>query len=88
MSGEYRARECKANIVIVPTTSSYELDLEPQHERTHRKRAVHAVVLSTVVVANCIIDFLYAVGRVRVHLQSYTSDDCRQQSISKKISHP
>ncbi|KAL3152356.1 hypothetical protein ABBQ32_001417 [Trebouxia sp. C0010 RCD-2024] len=39
MSGEYRARECKANIVIVPTTSSYELELEPQRERTQRKRS-------------------------------------------------
>ena len=38
MSGEYRARETRANIVIVPTTSSFELE-PPQREQSRRKRA-------------------------------------------------
>lgn len=36
MNGDYRGQESRANIVIVPTTSSYELEL--QRERPKRTR--------------------------------------------------
>ena len=37
MSGEHRVRESGASIVIVPTTSSYELE-QPERERAPHKR--------------------------------------------------
>lgn len=36
MNGDYRGQLSRANIVIVPTTSSYELEFD--RERPHRKR--------------------------------------------------
>ena len=71
MSGEYRGRDCKANIVIVPTTSSYELELEPQRERTHRKRGSWLPLTWSVCRAlhRLMYHRLHAVGGVRIHLQ-------------------
>ena len=76
---DYRGQEPRANIVIVPTTSSYELDLE--RERPHCKRTSWVPV--TLFAAHPTTGFL----RVKaVPLQPYTTIDDVYAGSSQAVS--